>query len=451
MYTYIWNKYLPVIRILLKRSATTEQTLDLNRGDFERAGIGRKAGYKFNIEFTEGKVSNVISGSDLATHLATAMLEDAAAKNIHLSAGAVKNIPSLLNNNPAFILFNSGGNYIDSEHHFHWSNLTFDQNSHLLSVDSLNYRPALSRDSLISIRPHQVDYITTHTGRIQLQDVNVASYLNDTIFKAGKLIVEKPVITAYRDATKPFRHGHTKYLPSLAIQKLPPLFSLDAIQLNDAAVTYIQVDKKTGKTGTIPVTHLNVTLSTIRNYDLKPEDSLELKAEGLLMDKIPIQLLARESYLDSIGAFSLFLTSGPAELGILNPVLIPLVSAKLKSGHLDSMTMHVTADEYVSAGDMKINYSNLRISILKKGNEYDKTIVTRLANFAANTFFLKHKNTKRTGAVYFERNRERSFFNYLVKMTISGIANSAGIKKDKKKIRRYQREKNSPGTGGKNG
>ncbi|MEO5891227.1 MAG: hypothetical protein ABIQ31_13295 [Ferruginibacter sp.] len=82
MYTYIWNKYLPVIRILLKKSATGDQLLSLNRDDFERAGTGRKAGYKFNIEFTDGKVSNVISGSDLASHLAAAMLEDAATKAV---------------------------------------------------------------------------------------------------------------------------------------------------------------------------------------------------------------------------------------------------------------------------------------------------------------------------------------------------------------------------------
>lgn len=82
MYTYIWNKYLPVIRILLKKSAGGDQLLSLNRDDFERAGTGRKAGYKFTIAFSEGKVSNVISGSDLASHLATAMLDDAATRAV---------------------------------------------------------------------------------------------------------------------------------------------------------------------------------------------------------------------------------------------------------------------------------------------------------------------------------------------------------------------------------
>ncbi len=76
MYTQIWSKYLPIIKILLKRSANGDQVLDLNRIDFERAGSGRKAGYKFNIEFTKGRVANIISGSPLASDLASVMLED---------------------------------------------------------------------------------------------------------------------------------------------------------------------------------------------------------------------------------------------------------------------------------------------------------------------------------------------------------------------------------------
>jgi len=82
MYTHIWHKYLPIIRILLKKSATAEQTLNLNRVDFERAGTGRKSGYKFTIELINGRVANVISGSPLAMDLAAVLLEDAVVKQL---------------------------------------------------------------------------------------------------------------------------------------------------------------------------------------------------------------------------------------------------------------------------------------------------------------------------------------------------------------------------------
>jgi hypothetical protein len=86
MYAQIWTKYLPIIRILLKRTRQENQVLDLNRIDFERMGSGRKAGYKFTIEFTRGRVSNLISSSVLASDLALVMLEDKATKEF-LEAG----------------------------------------------------------------------------------------------------------------------------------------------------------------------------------------------------------------------------------------------------------------------------------------------------------------------------------------------------------------------------
>ena len=82
MYNHIWKKYLPFINIQLKRSAGGDQILNLNRIDFERAGTGRKAGYKFTIDFIDARVSNVISNSPLASNLAAVMLENEATKEI---------------------------------------------------------------------------------------------------------------------------------------------------------------------------------------------------------------------------------------------------------------------------------------------------------------------------------------------------------------------------------
>jgi hypothetical protein len=82
LYVHVWGKYLPIIRILMKKSFAGDQTLDLNRIDFEKAGSGRKAGYKFTIELVNGRVSNIISGSPLASDLASVLLNDPASKAI---------------------------------------------------------------------------------------------------------------------------------------------------------------------------------------------------------------------------------------------------------------------------------------------------------------------------------------------------------------------------------
>jgi hypothetical protein len=72
-------KYLPVVKILLKRAVAGEQVLNLNRSDFEKAGIARKSNHKFNLEFSNGRV-NVINSSMLAKNLAAVLLEDKVVK-----------------------------------------------------------------------------------------------------------------------------------------------------------------------------------------------------------------------------------------------------------------------------------------------------------------------------------------------------------------------------------
>ena len=75
-YDAIWNKYLPVIRILLKKSAIEEQAFSMNRIDFERAGSSRKSGYKFTINFTNSRPDTIFTGNELVQAFVTALRDD---------------------------------------------------------------------------------------------------------------------------------------------------------------------------------------------------------------------------------------------------------------------------------------------------------------------------------------------------------------------------------------
>jgi hypothetical protein len=59
MYTYTWKKYLPVLRILLKKSASAEQSLTLNRTDFEKTTRLRKPSCSFSVEIKRGRLASI--------------------------------------------------------------------------------------------------------------------------------------------------------------------------------------------------------------------------------------------------------------------------------------------------------------------------------------------------------------------------------------------------------
>lgn len=76
MFIQTWNKYLPIIKILLKRSVNSEQTLDMNSTDFQRAAGGRKVKYSFAILLVKGRPQNMDAPPPVAKDLIAALQQD---------------------------------------------------------------------------------------------------------------------------------------------------------------------------------------------------------------------------------------------------------------------------------------------------------------------------------------------------------------------------------------
>jgi hypothetical protein len=77
MFTQTWKKYLPVIAILIKRSASGDQTLSMNHTDFERAAGGRKIKYSFSqLQLNNGRINTAIKQAPLAKEFAELLQED---------------------------------------------------------------------------------------------------------------------------------------------------------------------------------------------------------------------------------------------------------------------------------------------------------------------------------------------------------------------------------------
>jgi hypothetical protein len=81
MFTKTWEKYLPVIVLLMKRSDKNEQVLDMNHTDFERAAAGKKIKFSFReIHLKNGRPDSHEKLSVLAGDLITLIQANEKAK-----------------------------------------------------------------------------------------------------------------------------------------------------------------------------------------------------------------------------------------------------------------------------------------------------------------------------------------------------------------------------------
>lgn len=82
MQTTIWHKYVPIIKILMKRAASEDQTLELNKTDFEKSGLAKKAGNKFKISFQDGRIADLLHTNEAALELANVMMDNEAVSHL---------------------------------------------------------------------------------------------------------------------------------------------------------------------------------------------------------------------------------------------------------------------------------------------------------------------------------------------------------------------------------
>jgi hypothetical protein len=275
---------------------------------------------------------------------------------------------------------------------------------------------------------------------VKITDFNLEKYKKDSAIIANSINVTNPIITIYRDKFPPHLGGKIKPLPVDKIQSIKLPVSVQKLNLFDGMLSYTERNAKTRAEGTLYLTHLNGGLSNIKNRNISETDSLTISLNAFLMDSAQINLRVRESYTDSLSGFLMTLRMKPTSLSFLNPVLAPLSNVIIKSGTIDSLQLRAIGREQLALGEMKMYYRNLKIKLVKDGQEDQSTFLQNVVSLLANTFIIKKNNNGRTGLVYFERLRDRSFFNYIVKMTFSGMATSVGVKKNRKYRKLYEKE-----------
>lgn len=359
--------------------------------------------------------------------------------NLSLSSKYLSNFNELLKYNVSAWLRTATGQYADSSKILNWYNAEYNYTNGTLSLDSFSYHPTQPRDSVIANTPFQTDYITFKSGPIKFTDFNLKKYETDTSLIANAITITNPLVTIYRDKEPPFLADKIKALPVDMIKKISLPVSIQRISFVDGMLLYTEKHPKTRAEGTLILSYMNGSLSGIKNRQIGPTDSLSLSLNAYLMDSALINLRVKESYADSLSGFLMTLRMRPTSLSFLNPVIAPLSNVIITSGVIDSLHLRAIGHDQLAFGEMNMYYHDLRIKLVKDGEEGKSTFLGNVATFLVNTFIIKKNNNGRTGIVYFERLRDRSFFNYIVKMTFSGMATSVGAVKNRKYLKKYKR------------
>lgn len=395
--------------------------------DLFHANIKNLDGLKLNLHLLNKKGKSIeVNGFSLGGN------------NIVLDSLSAGHVLRRMKNNPSLHAGDIDFKKIDEKTHLEVFNIGFTNGNKTISIDSLVFHPSMDRDSFNRMQQWQKDYMQVVTGKIRIRNFDFDRLAADSLYNAGQIEINHPSIHIYKDKRLPFQGGIIKPLPVDMLEKLKQRIHLDSLRVIDGDLTYEEFNDKTNSLGTINFTHLNARLRNIKNYGITPTDSLLLSANTMFLGKASLSVRFRESYADSLAGFLYQVNMGAMDLKELNAVIIPLASAKVTSGYLDTLQLKAVGREYIAHGKMKMLYRDLKVEFLNKKDQEKKTIVTRFITWVANGI-IRGKNTNKTGSVYTARIRERSVFNYWIKIVLSGALTNAGIKSNSKQDKKYKK------------
>jgi hypothetical protein len=302
--------------------------------------------------------------------------------------------------------------------------------------DSLHFIPLISRDSFWNAFPFERDYNTIKLGKGVFNNWKISGEKDEREFYVQHATFDNINLLTEKDKTRGPDTIKYRALLARSFERIPIHFSVDTITLNNAFVWHNLIPEKSKRQGSIFFSSINGNLYNVKNFNTLPGDTFRFRLSTNLMGKGDMVVGFRQAYMDSLQGFSLRARMGNFELSSLNSLLVPLVSVKIDRGTVDSMLLAVGANDYVAYGNMDMRYHGLRLALLKKGEK--EYFLSKFFNLLINTFVHSSDNSGKN-IIFQERLRNKSIFNYWSKIAINGLLSSLGVKRDKKKVRQYNK------------
>lgn len=304
-----------------------------------------------------------------------------------------------------------------------------------IAMDSLQLLPALAREEHWLSHPFETDHIQFKTGKLVLEDVKPDFSDSSAKLHIHAVKVWDWLLHPQRDKTRP--EDTVTYRPLLAqqIMRIPILFKVDSVYLQNGRIQYNEIGQKTGKEGSIYLDQIKGSIAHLRNWDHHDKDSLIMIMDSRLYGKGQMRINFRQSYTDTLQGFWMRVRMGSFPMPEMNTMLRPLMGLRIYNGVVDTLTMIVNGNQHFAFGTMDLRYHKMNVQKLSADGK-EKYFMSGALNWLINQV-VRRRDNGRPNLIFKQRVVKRGQFNYWGKIAVEGLLTNIGIKTDRKERRKF--------------
>ncbi|TCC97663.1 AsmA family protein [Pedobacter hiemivivus] len=279
--------------------------------------------------------------------------------------------------------------------------------------------------------------------------------------KALKIGPAKVNIFVNRELPPPPNLDKVRNFPHMALKRLPIPTVVDTVKLNNIDLAYTEYNPISQKRGTVYFQNLSGRILNVTNDTLQLTKNNHAVANltALVMKTSRINVQINFNLTDKNAAFSYNGNVAPMNLQALNPMAKNMGLVEIESGQMQKLDFNIHANAKGSSGKVHFYYTDLKIKLLKEGENGMAPKKKGFLSFLANKLLIEDANpikgeAARTSNVTFQRTPAASFFNLMWKSIFIGMRETVGLGivpvktpeqamdkiKDKKEERRKEKE-----------
>lgn len=282
--------------------------------------------------------------------------------------------------------------------------------------------PIYNRAEFDKIVPYEKDRINLQVDSISLQELSF-EFRNDTLYLENPhMKISDAELFIYRNKVLP-DDPRKKTLYNEKFRELPVKLDFKKINITSSQIEYEVATERDGGPAKIKFNNIKGTIKNLTNVQQKENDGPRVKitASSLFMNETPVDI---EWDFDVFNMNNKFLFSG--EVGRLpgsaiNPYMVPAQGIEAE-GALNSVYFTFTGNEERAIGDVRVNYENFKINLLKEGSREEKDIISAIANLFLDNDGHSGNNVQKNIEV--ERDEKKSFWFYVWTGVRKGIMES---------------------------
>lgn len=221
--------------------------------------------------------------------------------------------------------------------------------------------------------------------------------------------------------------------PHNALKRLPIETIVEQLSLRKVDIAYTEYNPKNKERGTLRLDNLSGTLENLTNDSsrLAKNNHALANLTAFIMGTGKLNVKINFNLTDPAASFNYVGHVSPFNMRILNPLSKSLGEVEIESGRVKNVDFNINANQKGSNGTVRFTYSDLKVKLLKEGDN-GQAEKKGLLSFLANTILIKNDNpTKdepvRTANIKWDRVPQASFFNIMWKSVFVGIREIVGI------------------------